>query len=106
MGDPTLILCAMLVRSVNAAHAKHDARQAIAACVIQHVLIGCALRAAIRAVERQGAALVDSGSRNFVRWTVTTGSSSQRYVLKCAIHLVRGRKDESGGTAAVAQSLE
>ena len=44
---PSLVLRAELARPVDAAHAKHGARDSVAACVVEHILIGRALRAAV-----------------------------------------------------------
>src|SRR3954466_3957475 len=51
MRDPALVLGAELTWSVDAAHPQHRRSQAEHARVVGHILIGGALRAAIRAVK-------------------------------------------------------
>src|SRR5690606_23124373 len=51
MRNPALILRAELPRPVNAAHPHDDGWQTEAAGVIQHVLIGSTLRAAVRRMQ-------------------------------------------------------
>ena len=63
MRDPALILGAVLMRAVDAAHAEHGSREPVAARIIEHVLVGGAFRAAIRAVELQRPGLGDAGAR-------------------------------------------
>jgi hypothetical protein len=59
MGDPALVLGAELAGAVEAAHAEHDGGQTVHACVVEHVLVGGALGAAIGAEQLERTALVD-----------------------------------------------
>ena len=60
MRDPALVLGSHLARAVDAAHAHHAGRHAEAARVVEHVLIGGALRAAVGRVEVERAVLADA----------------------------------------------
>ncbi len=63
MGDPALVLRSHLPLAVDAAHPEHERRHAEAARVIEHILVGRALRAAVGRVEIERSALVDSAPR-------------------------------------------
>ena len=54
MGDPALVFGAELVRPIDAAHAEHRRRQAEGAGIVEHILVGGALGAAIGAVKSSG----------------------------------------------------
>ena len=58
--DPTLIFGAVLMRPINTAHAENRRVDPIAACIVQNILIGGALRAAIRTMEAERVGLVDA----------------------------------------------
>ena len=77
MRDPALVLGAVLVRPVDAAHAEHGGRETEAAGVIEHVLVGGAFRTAVGAVELQRpvSAMPVAGER---AWPARSGSRVPR----------------------------
>ena len=60
MGDPSLILGPHLAMPVDAAHPQHRGRHAVAARIIQHILVGRALGTAIGRVEVERPVLADA----------------------------------------------
>lgn len=59
MRYPPLILGSVLMRAVDAAHSEHSRTDGEAARIVEDILVGSALRAAIRAVEAERPHLVD-----------------------------------------------
>jgi hypothetical protein len=59
MGNPALVFGSELPLAVDAAHAQHRRRHLIAAGIIEHILVGRALRAAVRRVKFDWPALAD-----------------------------------------------
>ena len=90
MRDPALVLCAVLVRAVDAALPQHDSVHVEAARVVAHVLVGRALAAPVWAVEVDGLRLF-------------TGDVVFRQL---AVHLVRRCEDECRLWAVQARGFE
>ena len=104
MGDPALVFGAELVRPVDAAHAKDDRRQAERARVVEHVLVGRALRAAVRAVEVERARLSRCRARRPTRPRhVAQAALAQRDIVEVAVDLVRGREQQAAADRASAR---
>src|SRR5438094_43722 len=74
MRDPALVFRSHLTRSINAAHAENDRGQTVAACVVDHVLVGHAFGTAVGAAEVEGARLVDTLSPAAARYRRITRS--------------------------------
>src|SRR5690606_35975287 len=49
VGNPALVAVRLLVRPVDATHAKYHRGEAVATAIVEHVLVGGAFRAAVRA---------------------------------------------------------
>src|ERR1044072_4837214 len=95
MRDPALVFVAVLVRAVNAAHAKHERGQSIGASVVSHVLIGRAFRAAIRTMEIERAAFVDASlADSVIEWRIASRLSGELQIGEIAVDFVRGCKNE------------
>jgi hypothetical protein len=85
VGDPALVLGAELALPVDAAHPEHHRAQAVAARVVVHVLVGRALRAAVRAVEVERPRLRDAVRRDLRRHRrVALPVEPQRDVIEAA----------------------
>jgi hypothetical protein len=107
VGDPTLVLVALLVRAVDAAHAEHQGGQAEAPGVVEHVLVGASLGASVRAAELQGTSLADpvvppGPVPRFVALTPFVDLD----VVETAVHLVGRGEQQRGPLVEPAKLLE
>ena len=103
MGDPALVLGAHLARAVDAAHAQHRGRQAEGAGVVEHVLVGRALGAAVGRVEVERPVLADAVRADAgVARRVGVALAVQRHVGEVAVDLVGAGEDERHRLAAPA----
>jgi hypothetical protein len=94
VGDPSLVLGAELVRSVDAAHTEHQGPQAEGAGVVEHILLGDSLRTTVRAVELEAAGFADAVPAELcVRRGVARRLLAQAHVFEIAVHLV-GRGEQ------------
>ena len=98
------ILGAALMRSIDTAHSKHDRLKAVGASVVTDILVGCALRAPVGAVEVERTAFIDS--YNPVRGFIAIADEAQGNVLESTIDLVRRRKYERWRYVAPSDLLE
>src|SRR5262245_36545374 len=57
VGHPPLVFGTELPGAIDARHAEHDRRQPVAACVVEYVLVGATLAAAVRTMEVERRAL-------------------------------------------------
>ncbi len=90
MRDPTLILVAVLVRSVDAAHPHDERSQSEAARVIEHVLIRGAFRAAVRAMKIQRSRLCDAVCAHaLIAGYIAAGHLDDVDVRQTAVNFVR-----------------
>src|SRR5205085_7632062 len=99
MRYPSLVLRTELMWTVNAAHSEYARRPAERARVVQHILIGCALRAAVRSVEIEWARFVDSATPHAVlHWLITSAGVMQIDVGQIAVYFIgRGVDEWRGG---------
>ena len=106
MRQPALILSAVLMRPVDAAHAENSGREPIAAGIVEYVLIGRAFRAAVGAVELQRAALGDAAARQLTARHIAASGCRQVDVVDRAVYLVRRGEDQPRIGAVSAQRLQ
>src|SRR2546421_12897984 len=106
MRKPALILGAVLMRPVDAAHAEDRRLETITARVIEHILIGSALRAAIWAVKLQRPGLVDPGARDIAGRHIASPGRLELYVVDRAVNLVGRGEDHTSLAASPAQRFE
>src|SRR5690606_18665975 len=107
MRDPALIAARPLAGPVDAAHPKDDALDSEAVAVVEHVLVGGALRAAVRTDEIERAVLADTiGADVDVLRDAPLRLDAHRDVLERAVHLVSRRKYKARARAARAHRLE
>jgi len=107
VGDPALVLGAELVRAVDAAHAEHRGGQPEAARVVEDVLLGARLRAAVRRAGLDGPLLVDAAAvERAVDRAPASALADQREVRQRAVDLVGGRVEQGRRRRLRAQRLE
>ena len=106
MRDPALVLGAVLMRPVDAAHAQHGSRETVAAGVIEHVLVGGAFRTAIRAVKLQRPGLGDAGAGERACRHVAGVAFDEIDVVDRAINLVCRGEDQPRRAAPSPQRFE
>jgi hypothetical protein len=107
MGDPALVLGAELARAVDAAHAQHRGRQAEGPGVVEHVLVGRALGAAVGGGEVESGGLVDAvAAQGRVLGRVAAGGEAGRHAGEAAVDLVGAGEDERRAGRLGAQGLE
>ena len=94
MRHPALVLSAHLVQAVDAAHAEHHRGQAEGARVIEHILIGGALRAAVGAVKIERPLLADAGAQRGIERLIARAVLLQRQIGKPAVDLVGGSEEQ------------
>src|SRR5438477_5156783 len=68
--DPALVLGTHLPLTVDAAHSEYRGRHTEAARIIEYILVGRALRAAVGRVEIEGSALIDPAPHGIRLWLV------------------------------------
>src|SRR5690606_22256566 len=107
MGHPPLILGPELTWAVDAAHPEDDGRHIIGAGIVEHVLIGGTLGAAVRAVEIQNLRFVHTEPAN--RWIerfVSISTPNEGEVLQRSVYLVCRSEDDERRIGAGSGSLE
>ena len=92
--DPALILGAELARAIDAAHPQHRRRDGVDPGVVQHVLVGGALRAAVGAVEVERQALVEAVGEPAERLGAPRRRLQLRRGFQVAVDLVGGGEDQ------------
>src|SRR3954471_23026117 len=97
MGDPSLVLRAELMGTIDAAHAKHDRRQPEASGIIHYVLIRCAFGATVWTVKVEWTGFADAGlSEGRIDGLVSKVTAAQADVFQPAVYLV-GRSEYQCG---------
>src|ERR671936_661549 len=93
MSEPALVLGAELTRAIDAAHAQHHGAQPEYTRVVPHILIGCSLGAAVRAVEIERAVLAQTVSQAFIERLVAFAAPPEPILADhLPVDLIGGRE--------------